>query len=322
MTTSGLEYFILLGTRPLYNSTPHSFIALGTRNEAGKIEISAELGKSLDRDRFNPPCSTLFKQTFYHVDAAVYDEDCLQRKLFKEAQDHTDSVAEGKAENDKVQDDKAYALSYMAYQLSHEQFLRFRLNVERVKSLNDTPPEFKRPESIQRYDIIKQKTTSLSFFNNCRHTAIDFVELAQERALSHDIVPRFFMNALPFKTAIQKHEWTRPLVILPLPPTALDVDEMMFNALSKLYCRLEKLSVQSDSNLMAKEKYKALVGLYKAQVHDSALSLNSLFGGIVMWQNHHSKLIDTHRGWHFFWQSTATRRCINEVQSLCSTPPF
>lgn len=292
------DCFLLVGTRHLYNGTPHSFIALGEREASGEISITHELGKSLNTADF--PCSTLCNQLFFYAEARVKEESFLKKKLIE------DSIDE-------------YEISYLAYQISKQQrdiFVKNLAYILNKKEVETTEPTL--PISSKRLQIIKVNSYKLSIGNNCRHTALDLAELAQGRKISSDIAPRWFLSSLPFKTSIQRTQFTAPLVILPLPPTVIDVDIETIHAVSKLYKRIEKLSIPAQRNRVAKQKYEALVGFYCSQIENKTLNLDALIEGIMRWRATHSQLIDTHRGWHFCWQKTATHRCLDEVVSMGS----
>lgn len=297
-------YFVMVATTSLPNGTPHSFLALGKKDKAGNISIPLEIGKQLTS--YPRSCFGLvgmvLAQLVYHLDARLEREHFFQHKLIQDR-----GTFEKK-------------LSYIAYEIRLEQYNQF------LGSLDNIIPQPERKSAERDEEMVmpvqnpdkfftqaKSHAGSLSVTNTCRDSAVDLINLARGTKTPTCVLPRWFLTRLPFETSIVRQDWTRPLVILPLPPNAVALDPRKKKVLTQLYQRLEKLAGRQGHSEIALKKFKVLKSIYESHITAKKMAFPDFLQSLLIWHEQNSTLIKTHRGFHFFWQSTATEKIFEEI---------
>ena len=231
-------------------------------------------------------------------------------------------------------------ISYSAYRISLENYLEFIFLLNHSKRFNSKQTlrgydldksegpnlEFEfykfvtrdKPLSEENAEKLKKidgSARSVSMGNSCRHTALMLVEMViKEKQISVVIMQWSFQTI-----HVLLHERIRKeLIYFPVPPPRQPAkkEEMpQHRVMVRLYRQLQTLSSKFLDNEVTYEKFYALRALYDQLDSRKDRSIFEVFEHIHAWDSQNASLIDTKRGFPFFF-TTATRDMLNEFNEM------
>lgn len=296
-------------------SAPHSYITIGVQKADGSCDMLVDVGKSIPHDKRQMGVLPIMHNMIWgKLDALVQNEN---------------KFVNGK------KDDKEYAISYMAYEINFRQYLQFLAKLKNINpNISAYIPTNETQENItfelaplSAHDEIitdeqnglltlKKDMNRLGFFTkDCRVAARQLAQASlPDQTPIDDTMPKAYFIPFACTNKILNGQLVEPLYILPPPPTAYNLDKKEQKPLFELYHRLEKIVQLNDKDPKTREKFDSIKKLYKSQIQDPNLTIDNLFSSIITWAEGNKDLIDHHRGFHFFWQNTATRNFIESIQ--------
>ncbi len=308
---NGSQYFL-----SLVSMMPHTFIVLGYIDKQNKAHVLCEVGKAVDPNQHNHCLSAKCHALFTQAGAYFQEEDIILR--LKQGQED---------------DERKKSLTYVAYEIGLVQYCEFmsllshinpdiRAYVPRGNDSRQTTFAYKTVSDALSLGANKpvspafrQRCHSLSIFNTCRDTAKECLQQLYNFADECFHVPSAFYYHLPLNNHIQEGVFTKPLFLLPAPPTSFAMPQEKRSILFRLYHRLEVMSCRYQNNPFSLEKFNALKALYSARAGVPSESVTDFITHLYQWKKEHKKLIETHRGWSFFGLlSTATSDFFTEIE--------
>ena len=294
---------------------PHSFITLGFQTEDENIAL-VDIGKAFPRKNRGK------HSEFYNILMMLFSE--LDAMI-----DNENIFLNGREDN-------VYRrLNYSAYEVSYNNYLEF---LSLLKSINPNIhayiPYLEKKDNITfkyaslsdytpvaihaapEVDHLKEKKDKLSYKNNCRHAALDMAHFNLPKNTDTSLsLPTFYNKPFACNAIVYNAKFIQPLYILPAPPTAfpsLDKDKLII--MMMLYQRMEQIIRLDQDSIDTQQKFAGIRTLYTNETGTISRPLNQLISAIMEWSSINQTLVDKHRGFHFFFQSTATRKMIHRIE--------
>lgn len=173
--------------------------------------------------------------------------------------------------------------------------------------------------STENRQQIVNRTSDLSFNNTCRHTSIDFLDYILNAKTNNQFnnVPAFFITGMSCSTTMNSGAYTSKLYLLPLPPSAYELNSSQSKTLNSLFNRMEVLLQKDFGHPNTRQKFNLLNALYENLVSD--LKPELCFLSIIVKHSlkpAHKEIIDTHRGWHWpLFHQTKTHQMFEQFQN-------
>ena len=122
------------------------------------------------------------------------------------------------------------------------------------------------------------------------------------------------MQHLSCPNTVKDGKFTQPLYILPPPPTAYHLHPKKQKLVTKLFRRLEEIIKINQTSDETRKKFIGIKSIYLHAVQDQEMSFQTLVESILTWSEKNKAVVDHHRGWHFFFQRTATRIMVDDIR--------
>jgi hypothetical protein len=296
----------------------HSYITVGAQNQLGENTMLVDVGKAMPyRQRKTCPLTILFKMLLGILNAEIMNEKKLVNVQLE----------------DDDQKNKAYPVNYLAYEIRWKNYSAW---LRKLKFLNPqlyayVPVQDDGQEIEFKFMQLKdwgytpddglvntaQHKNQLSFTYDCRTTAQELTQASLPPGTSiQQTLPNQFFKHFACNNEIIGGKFSRPLIILPPPPSAyeLNVDAPTQIILLKHYRQMERILCTHVHDPQTLKKFNGLKAIYQEAVNDRQISSVSLLEAIRQWGKKNKLLIDMHRGHHFFWQKTTTRNFVQEME--------
>jgi hypothetical protein len=270
----------------------HSFMCVGIQYE-DQNQVLIEVGKAMpfnERNRFR---------------CCVNESVILFEMLFNSL--HADFLNEHKLIQGKM-DGIDRATSYIAYEISYDNYLQLLRSLKQINPHLYAYVPTQDADSIvtleyqelMAFDVESEEASSivehltktgqtLSFKSNCRDAVIDLTRLSLP--LQSDLsLPKHFYQSFACINTICNSQFVEPLYILPLPPTAYDLDIAKQAIMTKLYQQLKKILVIGTKKSVMHETFESLKELYTNEAGKPDQSIQALIHAIKSWRDNHTLL--------------------------------
>ena len=163
-------------------------------------------------------------------------------------------------ENDFVYTPNARDISYKAFAISDEQYEQliglviaskhktseadiyaFRLETQADGRKTYTLNNLSASKTSTTADEIDKSICTLTLRNNCRKTAMQFLDAVLDSRYKGNDISSNPLTELPFTTTIYKGKFFTALYILPSPPSCKNCSTKQYQMLARIYRQLEKL---------------------------------------------------------------------------------
>lgn len=163
-----------------------------------------------------------------------------------------------------------------------------------------------------------KQCNSLSFFNTCRHTGIDLLNIVLnnfEDPISTLISSNYLMP-FPCRTTLNAGKYTTPLYLMPIPPNNLTLAPLEKKIMLTLYHRMEGLLAKNYQHASTRDKFDLLKNIYGKLAKDKPQPINFLETLVEYGQQTANKaVINQHRGFHWpFFHTTKTSDMFNSFE--------
>src|SRR3990167_5638864 len=292
----------------------HSFLAAGVQQENGEYAMLLDVGKAVPRsERHYGILQSLWLMMTGQLPSDISNDQKL--------------VLGSKASFERK-------VNYMAYAINYQQYLDL---LAALKQLNPGiiayVPTSETDEiitldmqhlddyfcdnvtSTPALERVESHQDNISLTNNCRSAALDLASLSLREHIKDSIsLPTCPLIKFPCTNVIKSSRFVEPLFIMPPPPTAYHTDVFTLAVITPIYRRMEKILRLHNTSADTREKFDAVKDLYLQLVKtERQPSLKDLLASINSWAEANKEVVDHHRGVHFFWQRTSTRKLVRTL---------
>ena len=180
--------------------------------------------------------------------------------------------------------------------------------------------QWQTPSNGYRFKQTINQCNSLSFFNTCRHTGIDLLNIVLDsfESPASTLISSSYLMPFPCRTTLKAGKYITPLYLMPMPPNSLALAPIEKKIMLTLYHRMEGLLAQNNAHPATRKKFDLLKNIYIDLTKDKASTLNFLETLVEYGQQTENKaLINQHRGFHWpFFHTTRTSDMFDSFKHL------
>jgi hypothetical protein len=297
--------FIMAGVHDKDNDQKHLLLSVGKvlDTEQGKKNMELFACKYL--------CSSLSSVLQHERDMFELGETKIAYKAFNISHKQYEHLIE-------LLIASKYKFQIKKYIKSHVKAYRFHTRKDGMHIYTLTELSDENLKTSVNADQIDKSIRKLNVINNCRTTAMDFLDTVLDSKYKSDDVKPDPLRYLPFHTKVDSGLIIGDFYILPAPPIKTDYKPEQYSMLKKLYRQLERLPKKDEHDQVTQSKFSRLKELYQHIESKKKASLGKLLHAIHAWEVENASLIDTRRGrfTSSFFGVTSTRKTINALKKM------